>query len=265
MRPDQPITLSMLGLLRFAIPFAALSPTLLMPRRTQSSKAPSKSRSKQTKNKASALPLPSLPKGLRAWLRLITRKSRDLAIGFGLITALSFIPPSVTEQWGPNAQRAVVLAGELRAADRRGLPRLRAAPQAGLASHRFMSSSVAAVLRRKALQMRVKALVGLADQLCVEPFPWYACLISSNQQNRPAPRVERETDAPNAIVGIKTQCLHVRMPGPLQSVCARAAELRAKRFQKFRVCEQLVLNGCGQLPKFIPYLIPPVAQAGCHG
>jgi hypothetical protein len=85
-----------------------------MPRRSQTSKTASKSRSKQTKNTASALPLPSLPKGLRAWIRLISRKSRDLAIGFGLITALSFVPPSVTEQWGSNAQRAVVLAGEIR-------------------------------------------------------------------------------------------------------------------------------------------------------
>ncbi|MEA1048379.1 endonuclease [Lamprobacter modestohalophilus] len=31
-----------------------------------------------------------------------------------MISAVSFVPPTVTEQWGPNAQRAVAVAGDIR-------------------------------------------------------------------------------------------------------------------------------------------------------
>lgn len=79
-----------------------------MPRRT-----PSKSRSKRSRSSRKWF-LPSLPTDVRSWLRLFRSKLSDLAIGFGLISALSFVPSTVTDQWGPNAQRAVAVAGDIR-------------------------------------------------------------------------------------------------------------------------------------------------------
>lgn len=80
-----------------------------MPCRTPSPK----SRSRRTKSSRTSF-LPQLPTNFSAWLRLLRSKLLDLTIGFGLISALSFVPPTVTEQWGPNAQWAVAVASDIR-------------------------------------------------------------------------------------------------------------------------------------------------------
>ena len=98
--------------------------------------------------------------------------------------------------------------------------------------------------------MIIEALVGLSDQLFVEPLLSHSRLVSGDQQNRPALGIERESDSPDAVGGIEAQLLHVRVPRSLESVRPRAAKLRPERLQKFRVRQQLVLNRLGQFQKF---------------
>ncbi|MEA3640339.1 MAG: endonuclease [Lamprobacter sp.] len=49
-----------------------------------------------------------------ARLRLVGTKLRDIAIGLALVSAVSFIPASVSADWPPNAQRAIAIAREVR-------------------------------------------------------------------------------------------------------------------------------------------------------
>ena len=49
-----------------------------------------------------------------AKLRRVAAKLRDLAIGLGLILAISFVPPSITADWPPLAQRAMAITHDIR-------------------------------------------------------------------------------------------------------------------------------------------------------
>jgi deoxyribonuclease-1 len=54
------------------------------------------------------------PNRLRRGLRTALAKTRDLLIGLGVISAVSFLPPALTTHWPETAQRAVAVAGEVR-------------------------------------------------------------------------------------------------------------------------------------------------------
>jgi hypothetical protein len=85
-----------------------------MPRRTaRSANRSSKYRPKRSKQFKTSSPR-ALSRKLRVGWRQFKSKLRDLVIGFGLITALSLVPPSATEQWVPNAQRAAAVAYDIR-------------------------------------------------------------------------------------------------------------------------------------------------------
>ncbi|MEA1049548.1 hypothetical protein U5801_06985 [Lamprobacter modestohalophilus] len=47
-------------------------------------------------------------------LRRVAAKVRDVAIGLGLIVAISFVPVSMTAEWPEIAQRAMGISREIR-------------------------------------------------------------------------------------------------------------------------------------------------------
>src|SRR5215208_3539401 len=73
--------------------------------------------------------------------------------------------------------------------------------------------------------MRGEALIGLADQPVVKPFPADARFVACNQQHRSPSRIERKGRSPDSTIRIKSQFLHVRVfraaeriyPRPLRS------------------------------------------------
>jgi len=48
-------------------------------------------------------------------LRRVGAKARDVAVGLGLIVAISFVPPSMTAEWPDLAQRAMAITRDIRA------------------------------------------------------------------------------------------------------------------------------------------------------
>ncbi|MBK1617501.1 hypothetical protein CKO42_03335 [Lamprobacter modestohalophilus] len=57
---------------------------------------------------------PPVRGGALAMLRLVVAKTRDLAIGLALISAVSFVPVSITADWPQSAQSAMAIAREVR-------------------------------------------------------------------------------------------------------------------------------------------------------
>jgi deoxyribonuclease-1 len=74
-----------------------------MPRKTV---AP---RSRPNKTRSPAISLPRL-----SIVRTAVGKLRDLAIGLGLVSALSFVPASLVQQWPTHAQTAVAISQDIR-------------------------------------------------------------------------------------------------------------------------------------------------------
>ncbi|QQO57379.1 MAG: deoxyribonuclease I [Thiohalocapsa sp. PB-PSB1] len=50
----------------------------------------------------------------RGSFRLLLGKLRDLAIGLGLVSAISFVPPSMVQQWPERAQTAMTISVDIR-------------------------------------------------------------------------------------------------------------------------------------------------------
>ena len=90
-----------------------------------------------------------------------------------------------------------------------------------------------------------EALLGPGDKLSVKaPFA-SAGFVSANEENGFSVGVEGERDAPNAIIRIAPQLLHVRVLRTYEGIGMRSSELRTKLFEQssFRG------NGCFGLPR----------------
>lgn len=90
--------------------------------------------------------------------------------------------------------------------------------------------------------MFVKPFISLGYQLPIKPPFTDSRLVTCYQQHGLALWVEGECHAPDAIISVKPQLLHIRMTGAIESVDPRPAELRSKLFQQFRVRQQFVLH-----------------------
>jgi hypothetical protein len=71
-----------------------------------------------------------------------------------------------------------------------------------------------------------KALVGHRNQPPVKAGFTHAGLVSGGKEYRLALRVKGKRYAPDTIRRIEPQFLHVRMPGAVQRIGMRAAQLR---------------------------------------
>ncbi len=72
--------------------------------------------------------------------------------------------------------------------------------------------------------MAVKPLIGFRYQLPIKTLFTAARLVTRDEKDSLALRVESESNAPNAIIGIKSQLLHVRVAGAFQSIDAGPSE-----------------------------------------
>lgn len=99
---------------------------------------------------------------------------------------------------------------------------------------------------RNGRQVGVDALVGLGDELSVEPLLAPSGLVAAAQDDASALRVEGEGESPDTACGIEAQFLHVRVARALERVDAWTPELGSKHLQYSHMRQQLVLNGLGQ-------------------
>lgn len=93
--------------------------------------------------------------------------------------------------------------------------------------------------------MIVEALLGLGDKLSVKaPFA-SAGFVPANEESGFSVGVEGERDAPDAIIRIAPQLLHVRVFRTFEGIGMRSSELRTKLLEQssFRG------NGCFGLPR----------------
>jgi hypothetical protein len=90
--------------------------------------------------------------------------------------------------------------------------------------------------------MPVKPRVGHRNELPIKPLLAYPRFIAGDQQNGFLARVEGEGDPPWSAARPEAQFLHVLVLRSMKSIGGWPPELRSKRFQQIRVCEQFVLN-----------------------
>ena len=80
--------------------------------------------------------------------------------------------------------------------------------------------------------MLIKSFVGLCYELAIKSLVAAARLVSRDQKDRVALRVEREGDAPDTVCCVKAQLLHIRVARTFDRIDAGPAELRAKLLQQ---------------------------------
>ena len=94
-------------------------------------------------------------------------------------------------------------------------------------------------------QMIVEALLSLGDKLSVKtPFA-SAGFVSANEENGFSAGVKGECDAPDAIIRIAPQLLHVRVFRTFEGIGMRPSELRTKLFEQ----SSFRSYGCFDLPR----------------
>ncbi len=91
------------------------------------------------------------------------------------------------------------------------------------------------------------SLVCLVDQPPIENCLRYAGLVTRNQQHSALLRVDRVSDAPNALIRTETQFLHVAILRSLQRVGVGAAQIWPKLLQNVGARQKLFLNYLRQL------------------
>jgi hypothetical protein len=75
----------------------------------------------------------------------------------------------------------------------------------------------------------IKSFVGLCYELAIKSLLGAARLVSRDQKDRVAFRIEREGDAPDTVCRVKAQLLHIRVPRTFERIDAGPAELRPNR------------------------------------
>lgn len=95
--------------------------------------------------------------------------------------------------------------------------------------------------------MLVKTSIGNRDQLTVKPAFLDASLVASDQQYCLAVRIEGKSHAPDTVVGIEPQLLHIGMLRSVKRIDLGSAKCRSKLLQHCRPSQQLVLYGLGEL------------------
>ena len=90
--------------------------------------------------------------------------------------------------------------------------------------------------------MPVEPLIGLRYQLPIETLFTSARFITRNEKDSTPFRVESESNAPNAIISIESQLLHVRVAGAFQGIDPGPPELRTKLFEQSGVGKHFVLH-----------------------
>jgi len=81
-------------------------------------------------------------------------------------------------------------------------------------------------------QVLIKSFVGLGYELAIKSLLAAARLVSRDQKDRVAFRVEREGDAPDTVRRVKAQLLHICVARTFERIDAGPAELRAKLLQQ---------------------------------
>jgi len=89
--------------------------------------------------------------------------------------------------------------------------------------------------------MVLKSFIGFVDELPIESAST-ARLVSGDQQNHIAFRVERKRNTPDSSGRIKPQFLHVRVAGELQRIHIRSAKLWAELFEQPAPAPYFVLH-----------------------
>jgi hypothetical protein len=84
-------------------------------------------------------------------------------------------------------------------------------------------SSLLPLASLQTLQVRVQAAIGQRNEPPVKHPLAGPALVSRHQQHRFPLRIERKCDAPNAIVRVEAQLLHVRVLRSLECVNPRAS------------------------------------------
>jgi hypothetical protein len=74
----------------------------------------------------------------------------------------------------------------------------------------------------------IKSFVGLCNELTIESLIAAARLVSRDQKDRVAFRIEHEGDALDTVRRVEAQLLHIRVTRAFERIDAGPAELRAK-------------------------------------
>lgn len=92
------------------------------------------------------------------------------------------------------------------------------------------------------IKMAVKSPVRGRDQRFVELPLVRPALVTTNQQDRAARRIERECDPPYLRFPPKPQLFHVAVLRAFEGTHGRTAKVWAELLEQFRVCKQFVLE-----------------------
>ncbi len=80
--------------------------------------------------------------------------------------------------------------------------------------------------------MLIKSFVGFGYEPAIKSLLAAPRLVSRDQKDRVAFRVEREGDAPHTACRVKTQLIHILVARTVERIDAGPAELRAKALQQ---------------------------------
>jgi hypothetical protein len=89
--------------------------------------------------------------------------------------------------------------------------------------------------------MSIETLVRLTDQIGIKAPLTNTRFIAGNQQDRLASYVERKGQSPLAVHRCETQLFHIRVPGAIQCIYSRPAQLRPELLQEPRQSQDLQL------------------------
>src|SRR5271169_6048400 len=87
--------------------------------------------------------------------------------------------------------------------------------------------------------MRVETVIGLADQLAVEPFLADSRFVGRREQDRPPPRVEGKREPPLPASRAEPQFLQVRVARVVQGVNPGSPQLRPESLEEPRQRQDL--------------------------
>lgn len=90
--------------------------------------------------------------------------------------------------------------------------------------------------------MSIEPSIGFTNEFAIESLLAAAGFITRHEENCPTFRVKSKSHTPNAVGSVKSQLLHVRVPGMFERIDTRTSKIWAKLLEYSRQRKNLVLN-----------------------